>query len=182
MTNIFDNAITPEFKQLFNQAIDTVLSENGLTIPCKLVYKREPQSSTELCNNCLFDPITKLSANTYNGTGPVPFENTSCPVCLGLGYTTNTSQDNMLEEVINLGVILDSKYFIKMNTTTVNIPDGSLQTICKIENLYKIKNASYMIVDPSLQAYGDYSYEKMGDPNPCGFGSNSYIITMWKRK
>jgi hypothetical protein len=182
MSNIFNNVITPEFKNIFNQAIDSILSQNGLTIPCKFIYKTEVQNISQLCNNCYFDTISKLSSNQYNGTGPVPFQNTSCPVCLGSGYTTNLSQDNVSEEIINLGVIFDSKYFIKLDSNTVNIPDGSLQTISKIESLYKIKNASYMIIDPALQIYNDYSYEKMGDPNPCGFGSNRYLITMWKRK
>ena len=39
MTNPFNNIITPEFKNIFDQAIDTILSPTGLVTPCKLVYK-----------------------------------------------------------------------------------------------------------------------------------------------
>jgi hypothetical protein len=181
MTNPFDNIITPEFKNIFDQAIDTILSPTGLVTPCKLVYKIEPQKTTQLCNNCIFDPISKLSSNIYNGSGPVFFENTSCPVCLGGGFTNNINDDNIMEENIDLGIISDIKRFIRLKSP-VNIPDGSIQTICSTEYLTKLKNASYLIVDRSLQHYADYSYERSGDPEPCGFGSNRYITTIWKRK
>lgn len=181
MTNPFNNIITPEFKNVFDQAIDAILSPTGLVTPCKLVYKTEPQKITQLCNNCIFDPISKLSSNIYNGIGPVFFEDILCPVCLGGGFTNNVNQDNITEENIDLAVISDSKHFIKLRSS-VNIPDGSIQTICSIEYLIRLKNASYLVVDRSLQPYGDYSYERSGDPEPCGFGSNRYIITMWKRK
>ena len=39
-----------------------------------------------------------------------------------------------------------------------------------------------MIMDPSIKPYGNYSYERTGDPDLAGFGDNHYIITMWKRK
>jgi len=38
MTNIFNNVFTPEFKELFNNAIDAILEQNALSLPCKLIY------------------------------------------------------------------------------------------------------------------------------------------------
>lgn len=180
--NPFTNLITPELKQLFNRAIDTVLADTGLSTKCKLIFNTIPSQDTMLCNNCIFDTITQLSANIYNGTGPVSFENNAvCPVCLGSGRTI-TASTNMHEEIVYLGVISDSKKFLQIDTTTVNIPDGSIQTICSIDYLPQIKNASYLVLDPTLSKYGNYSYERLNDPNPCGFGNNSYIVTVWKRK
>ena len=34
---MFDNIITPEFKQLFKSSIDTLLAQNALTVPCKKI-------------------------------------------------------------------------------------------------------------------------------------------------
>lgn len=181
--NPFSQVITPEFKTLFDNAIDALLAQSGLTVACKLVYKTEPSSTSSLCNNCIFDPITKLSSNTYNGTGPVSFENNAvCPVCLGSGFSTQTNTEGTVEEILYLGVISDAKSFVRLTTPIANIPDGSIQTLCSIDYLYKLKNASYMVMDPSLSAYANYSYERAGDPEPTGFGNNRYIVTIWKRK
>jgi hypothetical protein len=57
-----------------------------------------------------------------------------------------------------------------------------VQTICKIDLIGKIRNASEIIIDSNLNKYGNYKYERAGDPEPVGLGDNSYIITMWKRK
>lgn len=181
--NPFENIITSAHKEIFNQAIDSLLAESGLSVACTLFYKSQPSSQEMLCNNCLFDTITKLSSNIYNNTGPVPFENNAvCPVCLGAGFTTKTDKDNIHEETIYLGVISDSKYFVNLATKAMNLANGDIQTYCSIDYLSKIKNASYMIMDPSIKPYGNYSYERAGDPDPAGFGDNHYIITMWKRK
>ena len=174
---MFDNLITPEFKKLFNSSIDTILAKNALAIPCKLVY--DSSKNPTLCNNCLFDPITQLSANTYNGSGPISFgEGHICPVCLGAGYTsTNNTMEN-----VDLGVIFDSKYWLQIPTDTVKVSDGMVQTICSSSLLSKIRNARYLIIDNALQNLGSYSYERAGDPNLCGFGNTDYIFTMWTRK
>lgn len=181
--NPFENIITDAHKEIFTQAIDSLLSKSGLTTECILYYKSEPNNQQMLCNNCLFDNITKLSSNIYNGTGPVAFSNGAvCPVCLGVGLTTRENQDTTHQEIIYLGVISDSKYFVNLSTKTISLPDGVIQTYCSIKYLSKIKNASYMTMDTTINPYGHYSYERAGDPNPAGFGNNKYIITMWKRK
>lgn len=181
--NTFNSLITPEFKEIFNMAIDTLLADTGLSTKCKLVFNTSMNNSDILCNNCIFDPITQLSSNIYNGSGPVFFENNAvCPICLGSGRTTTPSTKNTHEEIVYFGVISESKKFLQIDTTSINIPDGSIQTICSINYLPQIKNASYLVLDPNLNKYGNYSYERFNDPNPCGFGKNNYIVTVWKRK
>lgn len=183
MTNIFTNIITQQHKELFNQAIDALLADTGLSTPCKLVYDVAPTQENMLCDNCIFDPISQLSSNHYNGTGPVPFDNAVCPICLGSGYTTKSKLANRSEEIIYMAILSDSKYFMKINSQTMNIPDGSIQTICSIDYLQKIMNASYLVInEPKLLNYSNYSYQRAGSPDYDGFGEYRYIITTWNRK
>lgn len=174
MTN-FNNFLSPTFKKLFDDAIDAIIDKNGLTVPCKIKYAGQ-QNST-YCNNCIFDPISRLSSNIYNNTGPSPFvENSICPVCMGMGMTDSDSS-----ETINLAVIFDSKYWLNQNKY-LNVPDGTVQTICLSSLLPKIRNANEIIFDTNIEKYGNYIYQRMGDPEPAGLSNHRYIITMWKRK
>lgn len=176
MSNPFSGIIQPELKSLFNNAIDALLEQNALTVSCKIRYSGQ-QNST-FCYNCIFDNISYLSSNIYNNTGPSPFpEGSICPVCMGMGMITNDASEN-----IALACIFDSKYFINWSSKTVNIPGGTIQTICLSSLLPKIRNANEIIIDADLEQYGNYVYERASDPEPLGFGDNRYIITMWKRK
>ena len=165
-----------EFKQTFNHAIDALLKNTALTVPCKLLYSGG--ENTTYCNNCLFDPISKLSSNRYNGTGPASFaENTICPICMGMGLVQQDAS-----EVLYLAAIFDSKYFMNITPgSVINIPDGSVQTLCSIEHLPKIRNANTIIIDTNISTYGGYTYQRSGDPMPVGLGDNKYVLTMWKR-
>jgi hypothetical protein len=173
----FSTILSSEFKQTFNDAIDAVLAQTGLTVQCILSYAG--QKNTEVCNNCIYDPISKLSANLYNGTGSSPFpDNSICPVCLGMGQ----KDSDAITEKVFLAVLFDSKYWLNWSSKTMNIPDGMIQTICNVNLLPKIRAASDITIDPALAVYGNYTYERAGDPMPVGLGSNRYIITMWTRK
>lgn len=178
MSNPFSGIVSPELKQLFNNAIDSLLENNALTLPCKLRYAG--QQNPILCNNCIYDPITKLSANLYNGTGPNPFaDGTICPVCVGNGITD--SEVTITSKIFNLAVIFDSKYFLNTNKL-INIPQGNIQTLCSIHLMPHIRSANDMIVDTKIQNYADYIYERESDPEPAGLGDSRYIITMWRKK
>jgi hypothetical protein len=177
MSSIFDSLINTDFKNTFNNAIDALLLQTALTVPCKLLYSG--QQNNTYCNNCIFDPISKLSANIYNSTGPVPFtENSICPVCMGMGLKTSDAY-----ETVYLAVIFDSKYFMNITSkNTINVVDGMVQTICHTTLLPKLRNANELIVDTNIEAYGEYAYQRASDPTPVGLGDNRYIMTMWKRK
>lgn len=166
------NIITSEFKQLFKNAIDTLIAPNALSSECILKFNN---SITELCDNCIYDPITKTSSNLYNNIGPSSFINgTICPVCMGLG----SKQSNNTIRRTNLAIIFDNKYFLNISNKTVHIPDNAIQSICKISEINNIKNCSELIVN----SIPEFSYERVSDPLPCGLGDQDYIITMWKRK
>lgn len=166
------NIITNEFKNLFNLAIDSILKENALSSLCTLRFNN---SITDICNNCIYDPGLNISSNTYNGIGPSPFPNGSiCPVCMGLGK----KQNNNKQYPIWLAVIFDSKYFINVSNKIINIPDNSVQTICKISEINQIKNCNELIIN----SIPSNIYERASDPIPCGLGDQDYIVTIWKRK
>jgi hypothetical protein len=174
MTNIFEGLISPQFKNTFNQAIDALLADNALSVPCEITYA---SSNNQLCSNCIYDPMSQRSLNKYNGTGPNPFpQNSICPVCNGFGFT-----DSAKTEIVYLAVLFDSKYWFNWSHDSVNIAGGMVQTICNISLLPKLKNAQYITIDKNIANYGGYTYATAGDPQPCGLGDNRYIITMWSR-
>jgi hypothetical protein len=177
MNNSFNNLISKDLKNIFNDAIDGILANNALSIPCTIVY--DNQINNNYCNNCIFDNISLLSSNIYNNTGPNPFQQGSvCPVCFGLGLIKNISSN----EIINLAFIFDNKYFLNINSKIINIPDGSVQSICNITLLNKIKNASEIIFDNNISSLSHFKYERASDPEPMGLGDNRYIATLWKKK
>jgi hypothetical protein len=166
-----------DLKNTYNNAIDALIDQTGLSLPCKFYYTNNDPT---LCSNCVFDHITQKSANTYNGTGPAPFPSMGiCPVCNGNGFN---AYDN--EEIIYLSVILDSKYWFNWNnqkSNPVHVPGGSIQTICKSSLLPKIRNASKIFVDISKENYGSYFYIRSNDPELAGFGDLRYVFTIWNR-
>lgn len=168
------NIISQDFKNLYNNAIDSLISSKGLAIPCSLVYDSLKDT---LCPNCVFDPIQNRSSNTYNGTGVAPFANLSiCPICLGHGLI-----DMAANEVIHLALIFDSKYWFNWQSNSVNISNNMAQSICEIKYLPKILNAKEIILDNTIANYGNRRYSRANDPEVCGLGSNRYIITMWQK-
>jgi len=164
--NPFSNILTLEFKQLFNNAIDAILSDSGLTTECILKYGNE-FNQQNLCDNCILDTISRVSSNIYNNTGPSPFPDGGvCPVCLGIGMTKTVK-----EESIKLAVILDSKSFINVGDIAM-VGNGVLQTICRIDLLSKISNARTLTVSGS-------EYKRAGEPRTCGLAEHQYIVTFW---
>lgn len=166
------NIISKQLKDTYRMMIDEVLSEHGLTNQCTFYYKN---SSIEYCDNCIFDTITKVSSNMYNGTGPIPFvNNTICPQCMGLGQ----KQNNEKTKNITLAVLFDSKYFLNFDSQVVNVPNIFIQTICSIKYANDIRNASSMSIANLPNIY----YERIGDINPVGLGDLDYIFTNWKKQ
>ena len=158
---VFENIISSAFKDTFNDAISSLLQEGSLSVPCTIKYGI---TDPVLCSNCIFDNLSLRSSNIYNGNGSIAFPNNSiCPVCNGVGLVDSDSS-----ETVHLGVIFDSKYFLNWNSKSMQIPDGLVQTICRIELLPKIKNANSIIFNTDMSNYGDYSYVRDGEPNPCG--------------
>lgn len=164
--------ITPELKAMYNDAMDSILKEGALSIPCKLKYSGTSQT---LCSNCIFDPISKRSANKFKLSGSVPFgDGQICPVCSGRGLSQFDS-----EETVHMAVIFDSKYFMKWGSDTIRIPDGVIQTICSSSLISKLKNTSQISVTVNSNLF---NYTRLTEPQPAGLGDTNYILTLWQRQ
>jgi hypothetical protein len=160
--------ITQDLKNIYKNTINELISSHGLTNQCVLSFNN---GATDYCDNCLFDPVSKISSNIYNGIGPRSFiDYTICPECMGLGV----KQNNTKTKTLSLAVIFDSKYFINFNAKVINIPDISIQTICHKNSALDIRNCSSMSIN-------NVSYERAGDVNPVGLGDLDFIFTNWKK-
>lgn len=167
--------ITQDLKNIYKNTINELISSHGLTNQCILSFNN---GSADYCDNCIFDPVSKISANTYNGVGPRSFPDyTICPECMGLGV----KQSNIKTKTLSLAVIFDSKSFINFDpkagvslSPVVNIPNINIQTICHKNLTLDIKNCSSMSIN-------NISYERVGDVNPVGLGDLDFIFTNWKK-
>ena len=108
MTNYFSGIISSNMKGLFKDAIDALLEDTALTLPCTLYYG---VTRWESCSNCTYDPIGKKSSNRYQDGGPVPFPfGGVCPVCNSVGKRPVITTDTL-----NLAVIFNYKDFLQIS-------------------------------------------------------------------
>jgi hypothetical protein len=171
--NNFAGLFGDNFKNLFVEAIDELISSNALAVECKLFYDT---TGYVYCNNCVYDPILQKSFNKYNNTGPINFaEGSVCPVCVGFGKILCDSEEN-----IHMAVILDSKYWMNWGSNSVLIPNLAAQTLTQINTMPKILNSSKMNI-VSVTGYDNGPYTKAGQPTPMGLGRHNYILTNWIR-
>jgi hypothetical protein len=173
MGNQFTNIITEEFKTLHKNMIDSLLESTALTVPCRINYKA---TKTEDCPNCIYDSMNRRSSNIYQDGGPIPFTHGMCPYCNGVGILQLNS-----EEIIYLMPIWSSKDWYNLTQSSVNLADISVQTMSKIETYAKLKRATSIVIDTTIEKYGLPEFVRVGDPEICGLGTSTHIITSWKR-
>lgn len=173
MTNPFDNLITADLKQTYNNAISTLLAQSGLSLPCKLIYENNKKIE---CPNCEIDSMSGRSSNTFKTGGPIQFlDGQICPVCNGDGYRFESKEEN-----IDLLVLFEYKYWINFNSN-INSPDGMIQTICSTNSLTQIKAANRLLVDTNLTGVTRNYFSRASDPQPAGLGDTNYLFTFWKK-
>lgn len=174
MANPFSGIITSDLKLLFNNMIGALLEDDALTRPCQFIYGITKYTQ---CNNCVYNAATGKSSGTYLAGGPIPFYSGKCPVCAGEGKIAVTTE----EDDIYLAVIYNHKKWLPMKGSSVLTPEDYIQTICAIDLLPKIKRAKEIIVNTDLVSYVRQRYILEGEPQPIGFGSDDFLVTMWKR-
>jgi hypothetical protein len=81
-------------------------------------------------------------------------------------------------ETVHMAVILDSKYWLNTGPDFVQNPNIAAQTLCSIELLPKINNATYMTLTDNSK-YDNTRYAKAGFPTMMGLGDMKYILTNW---
>jgi len=180
--SLFDGIITSDFKALHKDAIDALLEDTALTVPCRLYYGDTKWTD---CPNCVFDAIGGKSSNRYTPGGPVPFPNGQiCPYCHGKGRTP----DEQTEELYMM-VIWDMKAWFRLGalgalvaSATANTEDSFAQTMSIWADTYdKLKRAKEVILDTDVETSVELRFVRMGEPQPCGFNDSNYAVTMWKR-
>lgn len=172
MTNPFTSLFTPQLKQLHKDMIDATI--DGCAVECTLHYQA---TKFEDCANCSYDVIGGKSSNRYLSGGPVPFYHGSCPLCNGQG-----KRQVNIDETIFLCPIWDSKDWYKLSLSQVNMAEINVQTMSKITTYNKLKRCTSISIDNKIEGYGIPEFIRVGDPEPCGFGDSTHIITSWKRK
>jgi len=174
MTNPFSGIITSSVKTLFNNMIDAVLENGALSVPCTLIYG----GTTQDCPNCIYDSVVGKSSNQYQAGGPYPFTHGPCPYCNGLGVIYQETS-----ETVYLGVIWDSRDWLSWVGTPelTRTPEMYVQTLCGIAYLDEIRRAEKAIMNTALSNLTRNIFQKYGEPEPLGFGSDDFILTMWER-
>lgn len=169
--SIFDGFITSDFKQLFNNAIDSLLEDTALTVKCRIVYSG---SKITPCNNCEINVMTGRSSGKYKVGGPISFTTGICPKCKNEGKLIDEKTEDFY-----MSVIWDSKKFI--GNFPVNNPNEHVQTISKLITFDNIKRANYIIIDFENKKYSQNKFERINEPFFAGFNDGNYIFTLWKR-
>jgi hypothetical protein len=173
--SLFTGIISSSFKTLFTDAIDALLEDDGLTVPCQLVFVDSDHTE---CINCYRDVMTGRSNGIYKIGGPISFVQGNCPYCHGLGVLVT---DNTLN--LSLIVVWNYKEFVGWNKIPDDtmLPFGYCQTMSKLDTLSDIKRAKEIILNTDLSAYVKHRFVRISEPNPIGLGNDAYVITTWKR-
>lgn len=129
-----------------------------------------------ICPNCNYNPVTKMSSNTYKSGGPIVFADSICPYCDGNGFTESEET-----ETIKLRVYFTPKHWVKL-PIPLNINDSAIQIIGHIVDMPKIRNAKKIRVCAEQEGYMNYDYILAGEPLPHGFKRNKYFIAMLIRE
>ncbi len=171
MSNPFDGIITPAMKTMFTNALDALHASDGGTVPCRLTFG---DTSWDQCPNCEFDALRKRSKNEYNGTGPLPFTAGICPICHGEGRV-----ENVTTETIYVIPIYKKSRFI--GSVPVDVIENTVQTQSIIDTFTSIKQAKTMVLDTGMEGLTTNAYTRFNEPQLCGFGDSSYVLTLWTR-
>jgi hypothetical protein len=171
MANPFSGIITSEFKSLFVNMIDSLLENDALTVPCRLVYEA---TKFTLCTNCTFSPISGRSTNKYKSGGPAFFLVGSCPLCHGVGRIPDEQT-----EIVYMAVLWNPKEWI--GNLPTNSSENMIQTISKIDTLDQIRRANEILVDTDIEKYQKFVFKRSGESTVCGLGASSYVFSFWER-
>lgn len=176
MSNPFSGILTTAFKTTFVNAIDALLENDALTLPCQYIFA---DTDMEECPNCIFDAISGRSSGQYKAGGPISFTHGNCPYCYGVGLINTDSTLNT-----HLVILFDYKQWIGWNGVSDNtmVPFGQVQTLSKLSSsLVNIRRAKELLIDTNILQYVRHRFTRISEPNPLGLGGDDYIVTMWKR-
>lgn len=167
----FTNLLTNTFKQYHVDMITETLRCCNVT--CTVITGVTKYTD---CPNCIFDPIANRSTNRYQAGGPISFSVGLCPYCNGIGKIPDEQT-----ETVTLCPIYDYKSWIPQIESNVESPEGFVQTLSLFSTYSTLEQAKEIIIDTSIDTNVRPRFERYSEPQPCGFGSSDFIVTMWKR-
>lgn len=160
-------------KGIITNALDDLITELGKN--CRLVYP----SKMERCENCCFDPIGKKSTNIWLNGGPIPFQNTSCPMCDGSGHIAIPQS----EITKFLCAFTPKSFFAPVPNLDLKSPFSIVQTKGFIDpDLAKVRRAQHMVCQVPLEGIISKKYELASDPaDVANIIQNRYFVATWKQ-
>lgn len=175
MSNPFSGFLTTAYKKLFRQAVEAMLADNGMTVPCKIYYT----GTKAECDNCVINLATGKSSGVYKTGGPLTFTNGLCPRCGGDGVVITR-----LDETIYCCVSFNYREWTNLGFSVQN-PDGMCLTLSTLTTLPKIKNAEEIVINTGVEGYVRHKFVRQGEPNNIGCcltdDDSAFIATLWKR-
>lgn len=169
---VFDFTIDPTVFQPFNDAAQALFERKATLI---FPEKRE------VCPNCYYSTLGNKakSVGKYKAGGPFPFEDgMPCPYCDGKGY-----KQVEVSEVIPIQILWEIQSYYK-KLLTIEIPQGSIQTIVRSTYTPKLEMAKYLSPkDGGIENLDNKLYERFGPSYPLGFKNNpvKYMVNFWKQ-
>jgi hypothetical protein len=142
---------------------DAMLASTGFGTLCKIVYTEEIQvinNSVPAIKERKVMNLQDISPDSGFKRGSTSFK------------TVETLEDIMLR------VYWDKKDFKKFGS--IQVPDGSIMTIGKYEDLPKITRAKSLLVYAKQTDHQEWRFVKASEPNIHGYNSN-YIMCFWSR-
>lgn len=152
----------------YYEACDEFINNNYIGKSCTVVYPPKKESC-----ECTLNPIGFGSSNVFSHGGPMPKAFNDCPLCGGNGYRETETTDTL-----RLRIYWSRKDWIKVGN--IMIPDADAQIIGFSSDLYKIKNAAYILLI-NEQLHSELRFTLDGEPLLHGFGKNRYFIGFVKR-
>lgn len=146
----------------YKEFADAMIAELGIT--CQIEYT----DKIAIDPKTLPDVKRKNSMGMHRRGGGPAFKRE------GTTYETVTSTED-----ITCRVYWEPKRFVQ--AIVQNVPDGSIQTICYLTDLPKIKRANFFIANSEETGYEEWRFERLHEPTPWGIGQDRYILTTWKR-
>jgi hypothetical protein len=142
---------------------DAMLASTGFGASCKIVYTEEIQ----VINNSVPAIKERKVMNLQDISPDSGFKR---------GSTSFKTVENT--EDITLRIYWDKRDFKKFGN--IEVPDGSIMTIGKYEDLQKITRAKALLVYADKTNHQEWRFVKSSEPNIHGY-NNNYIMCFWRR-
>jgi hypothetical protein len=141
----------------------------------KLYY---PEKREE-CANCTLDTFGSVSRSVsiYKLGGPMPFDDgMPCPYCDGKGYKQVEQSEAIKGRIYSINKNFNNK-------SNINIADGDITLITRIEYVPNILRAKYIVPIQGMESLVLERYYLSGQPEVTGFKINPvrYVTSRWNK-